>query len=650
MPTSIFFSGQRRFRPSVYSRVINNLSDQATPATGNIALVGDFPQLQQATPVRFTNSLDLADYMRGTNSDIETASALMFKPLENDGTINSLTVVNAGASTQASTSNGGLKVKARLWGVDGNRLKVKIASNADDSSLYDIEVFEGVVSREKVIALGDGTVASLKYTPAQANETLTRMTLEIDSNDFNLNAGIDYLEATIQAGGDLLEGDAICNGQVTFTISSNQVAESEITITGLNQAGANTSEVITINTVALAGATFITTNAYSKITSITGTSTASFTGDIAVDFSLLNKTLIGIDSLEDTLNEINSLGDDMSGSFAVTTPATTLKGTDLDALAEASIFNTVSSFTADLITLIDWFSGSSFVEAEKLSNALITPSANAVRLIGGSKDAVISSADWQTAFDSIKRLDINIVVPFTDTLEFIQLASQHAIDSAIDAGYERNIWAGTASAQTIQQAFTGWSKQINDRNVAVTPQSIIVDGKTLDPRFTACLLAGIQGATSISEPMTRKKPTSAVTATSENFNREEEASTAIRRGLVIFADPSSTGLRVERSVTTWLKDDNPVYSEVSANESVNQSIRLLRSDLNAQIGTKVTSARRATVEKVAEKSLIEQKRNGIIKDFKDLTVILDGDVANVIYSLAVVEPLNFITVTANIVR
>ena len=64
----------------------------------------------------------------------------------------------------------------------------------------------------------------------------------------------------------------------------------------------------------------------------------------------------------------------------------------------------------------------------------------------------------------------------------------------------------------------------------------------------------------------------------------------------------------------------------------------------------MTEARRAAVQKVAEKSLGEQKRNGIIKDFRDLTVTLEGDVANVIYSLAAVEPLNFITVTANIVR
>lgn len=649
MPTSIFFNGQRRFRPSVYARVINNLTEQATPATGNLALVGDFPQLQQATPVRFTNSLDLADYMRGTNGDIESAAALMFKPLEGDGTIDSLTLVSAGESTQASITNGGLKVKSRLWGVDGNRLKVKITSNADDSSLYDLEVLEGVVSREKVVALGDGAVASIQYTPAQT-ETFSAMTLEVSATDFNIDASASYLEATVQAGGDLFEGSSPCNGQVTLTVIDAQAAQSEFNVVGLNLAGVVASEAITVPAAAQAGDTFVTTTAFSQVSNVNATSAGSFAGAARVDFNLFSKTLESIDSLEDTLNEIKSLGDEMSGAFTVTTPAATLAGEDLDALASGSIFSVNRNFTADRATLFSWFNGSAFVEPEKVSNAAVTPSASAVRLTGGSKDTVISDSDFQAAFDSIKRLDVNIVVPFSNQASVAKLAAQHAIDAAQDAGSERNVWVGTSSAQTIQQAYAGWVKELNDRNVAVTPQSIKVDGKTLDPRFTACLLAGIQGATSISEPMTRKRPTSAVTGTSENFKREDDASLAIRRGLVIFADPSSTGLRVERSVTTWLKDDNPIYSEVSANESVNQSVRLLRADLTAQIGAKVTSARRAAVQKVAEKSLIEQKRNGIIKDFRDLTVTLEGDVANVIYSLAAVEPLNFITVTANIVR
>lgn len=649
MPTSIFINGQRQYRPSVYARVINNLTAQNEPATGNLAIVGDFPQLKQATPVRFTNSLDLADYMRDTNLELATISPLVFNPLDTDSTINSLTLVSANESTQASTTNGGLKVKSRLWGTDGVRLKVRIASNASDATLFDVEVIEGIVTRESVTGLGESNIASLAYTSAPANESFTRMTSTIDADNFLVNAGADYLELAVQAGGDLFEGTSIANGNLTLTVKADQSAESTFTISGLNLAGIATSEVITVPATALTDETFVTANAYSRVDSIDGTSSGSFEGNLEVDFNLFSKSLDAITSFEDTLNEVKALDDDLSGTFTVSTPALTVKGTDLDAVT-GSIMGATLNFTNDLITLADWFNGSAFVEAEKVSNTAITTSANATRLLGGTSDTVVSSSDWQSAFDAIKRLDINIVVPFNNDLEIMKLASQHAIDSANDAGYERNVWAGTPSNQTITQAFSGYAKELNDRNVAITLQSIIVNGVTLDPRYTACLLAGMQGATSISEPLTRKKPNASVTGTVENFKREEEASLAIRKGLVFFADPQNTGLRVERSVTTWLKDDNPVYSEVSANESMNQSIRLLREALQAQIGTKVTSARRSAVQKVAESALSEQKKNGIIKNFTDLIVTLDGDLCKVTYSLATVEPLNFITVTANIVR
>jgi hypothetical protein len=230
------------------------------------------------------------------------------------------------------------------------------------------------------------------------------------------------------------------------------------------------------------------------------------------------------------------------------------------------------------------------------------------------------------------------------------LVAKHAVKAAEEAGYERNVWVGTTADISIANAFSLYTKKFNDRNVAVTPQSITVDGDSLDPRFTAALLAAIQGSTPIATPLTRKRPTAAVTATSEGFNREEQADLAIRRGLVFFADPSNTGLRIERSVTSWLSDDNPVWSEVSANESVNNCIREVRFALQDQVGEAITAGRDKDVQRVAENTLFDLKRNGLIADFRDLSVAIQGDVANVVFSVAALEPLNFITVTTNVVR
>lgn len=651
MPSSIFFNGQRRYRPSVYTRVVNNLGESSGAATGNIAVVGDFPQLKQATPVRFTRQSDMVDYFRGTNGEIADLASLMFKPLAGAGAPDSITLVSVNESTQASTTNNGLKVKSRLFGADGNRVSVKINANAVDSDLYDIEVRNAGVEVESVIGLGEGEVASLLYTNAGAGEFFTDMKLSLDGTDMLLVGELLCNNALVQGGADLFGGaDSFAAGAVTITISDNQTAESTITLEGLDETGAAASETITIGAAAQAGDEFVSTTVFSSLTT-SSTTAGSFVGTLTISFPLFDKALADISNLEDELNAIVALNDEVTGDFSASNPATIIAGEDLDNLSATSCYGASASMKADLSAIISWMSGSSFVEGERLTaNTAPSTSANFTRLSGGSKDAAVSASDWTDALDSIKRIDINILVPFTSNQGNQAQALAAAVEAAEEAGYERNVWVGTDASQTIENAFANWSKKFNDRNVAVAVQSIEVGGKTLDPRFTAALLAAMQGATPIAEPLTRKQPTALVTATDENFDREEEAALAIRRGLVIFADPSNIGLRVERSVTTWMKDDNPIYSEVSANESMNNCIREVRAALQAQIGSRITSAKVGDVKRVAQNTLNNLKKNGLIANFRDLSVSLEGDAANVVFSVAAIEPLNFITVTANVVR
>ena len=650
MPSSIFFNGQRRFRPSVYARVVNNLGDTSAPATGNIAIVGDFPQLKQATPVRFTRQSDLVDYFRGTNGEVSDLAELMFKPLDGEGAPTSLTFVGVGESTQASLTNNGLKIKSRLWGADGNRLSVKIDANANDADLYDIEVRNGGTSVESVAGLGDGVVASLTYTAAQANEFFTGMELSADG-DLEVNGLVACGNALVIGGADLFNGaDSLAAGPLTITIDTNQAAESTLTFEGLDEAGAVASEVVTIGAAAQAGDSFVTTTKFSLLNN-SSSAAAQFAGALTISVPVFSKALADVSNLETELNAIVDLNNDLTGSFAASLPATILKGSDLDKLSATTCFGAAAELKADLKSILAWLDGSSFVEGERLTaNTAPSTASTFSRLSGGSRDLAISAGDWTTALDSIKRLDINILVPFTETQANQAQALESAVEAAEEAGYERNVWAGTSANQTIANAFANWSKLFNDRNVAVAVQSIQFDGRTLSPKFTAALFAAIQGATPIAEPLTRKSPTSLVTATVENFDREAEAELALRRGLVILADPNGTGLRIERSVTTWMKDDNPIYSEVSANESMNNCIREVRAALQAEIGTRITSAKAGDVKRVAQNTLNDLKKNGLIADYRDLSVDLTGDVANVVFSVAAIEPLNFITVTANVVR
>ena len=647
MPTSIFFNGQRRYRPNVYTRVINNLGQATEAATGNIALVGDFPELKQATPIRFTSQLDFTEWFRGINPDLKTLSPLMFNPLDGDATITSLTVVSANNSTAASTTQSGIKISSRLFGVSGNRISTELTANAGDASLFDIKVKDAGVEKETVNAFGEGTIATIGYTIG-ANDFGSLFSV-MDDDGLEIHGGKLGTNAVIIAGSDLLNGlDTHAAGNITLTLTEDQTTTSTFSIVGLDQAGIPQGETINIPATALDNETFVSTTSFSRVTSITcTTNAATFVGDINVKVPLFYKTRAEITDLEATLAELVSLNSEIAGTFDTTAPASVVTGAMLDNNTQ-QISVGDQSLTINTHSLFGWFNGSEYVSAERVSN--VAPTTFTARLTGGSKASSLSASDWQAALDIIKREDINIISPFTDDQPTQALVATHAVTAAQEAGYERNVWVGTAAATSISNTFTTYSKAFNDRNVAVTNQSITVGGVSLDPRFTAALFAAMQGATPIATPLTRKRPTTLVTATTENFNREEDAGLAIRRGIVFFADPSNTGLRIERSVTTWLKDDNPVYSEVSANESVNNCIREVRSSLQSQVGTAITAGRSTEVQRVAQNTLFDLKKNGLIADYRDLSVTLVGDAANVVFSLAALEPLNFITVTTNVVR
>lgn len=648
MPTSIFFNGERRFRPNVYTRIINNLGAANGLATGNIAIVGDFPQLKQATPVTFSNALDFNDFFRETNQDLVKLGKLMFNPLDVDGSITSLTVVSMNDATVAKFEDNGLKVLSRLYGIDGNRIKVAISANADDAELYDIKVFDGVIEVESIEGIGEGNIASVSYTKAAGNaETFSTVNMINDDSRLSIQGLILGAGAVVNTGQNFVNAAAPCVSNISLSCTNDQTADMTFNIVGLGESGQAVGESITIPNGTLSSATFITTAVFSEISSITKTAGGNLIGNLSVSLDIFSADHVDSPNIEDRLNEIVALNGDLSGDFAITAPAAITAGGDLDAVA-VRIDVTAGNLTADLKYIIEWLNGSAYVSAERLSVGS-APSLTTTRLTGGSKDSAPVASDWTTAFTSIKRSDLNIVVPFSSETAVAQQAQTHALEAAQEAGFERNVWFGTAAGSSIANTFAV-AKTLNDRNIAITNQSITVEGVSLDPKFTACLFAAMQGATPIAEPLTRKRPLAIVTATSEGFQREDQADLAIRRGIVFFADPSNTGLRVERSVTTWLKDDNPVYSEVSANESLNFTVRQVRLATQSQIGTKIVSGKKGDVERVVTNALVSLKTNGIIRDFADLSVNLIGDTANVAFSVATVEPLNFITITTTVVR
>jgi hypothetical protein len=253
---------------------------------------------------------------------------------------------------------------------------------------------------------------------------------------------------------------------------------------------------------------------------------------------------------------------------------------------------------------------------------------------------------------------IQIVVPFTDDVTVHEKVKNHCKDAAEISGLHRNAWVGATKEKTLAEIKSSWVNVLNDKNIAIVGQGIsfqrtnaagnILTINKADPQWLALMLACMQGCTAIAEPLTNKKPN--IVSTSEVFNPLKEASQAIQNGIVILTNAGGLGNRVERSVTTHVKDNNFVYSEVSANESLNTCLRDVKFSLQEEIGSKAVASAANDVSTIVTNRLITQRNLSIIRDFRKVTAVAVGDYINVSFELAVVEPLNFIIVNAKFGR
>jgi hypothetical protein len=168
--------------------------------------------------------------------------------------------------------------------------------------------------------------------------------------------------------------------------------------------------------------------------------------------------------------------------------------------------------------------------------------------------------------------------------------------------------------------------------------------------WTAVIMAGIQAGTAIATPLTRKS-VDILKTHENNWSPVTDLEAAIDSGFILIGR-NRLGFFVERSVTTWSEDDNPIFSEVSANESVNTCIRDLRNFVEGRIGDANDAGMAELVKQIVITRLNQQVLDSVIKayDKTSLLVTDQGDRLRVDIRIAAVEPLNFILIHAEVVR
>jgi hypothetical protein len=654
MPSSIFFNGRKNYRAGVYVSAEELLTADTGITGGNVAVVGDFPIFEQNSINTFVDADSMLEATQGGKTTRGTSmldvAQVAFNPLVGAiANIDSLSIINVRETTQASLAVDGVTLKSKLWGNEGNSKKFKLSADSADATKWQFSIKDGGLEVETGTGIGFGEVASLSYDNAGFYTTAS---VEITSSLFkigytkNVSAGANNSSTTVTWG-------KTHSGAVSFKTTVALAGGQSVVISGIDSAGVTTTETVAMGTAL--DAVVSSTKSWNEITSFVFTSTGgSPVGNVLISGLAKSLSLDGIDDLEALLSGIVQEDDD----FTAVLPSVSLKGEDLDALSLSQIKNSSAAFTADTAALIDALSGSTYITAVKSSNAKITATVDYESLSGGGEASSIPASNWSTALEDTLYKGIQILVAWTDNVTIHEKFKAHCKEAAEISGYNRNCWVGATAGKTLAEIHSGWVTVLNDRNMAICGQGITFNRTNSDstvslvkknePQWLALMLACMQGCTAIAEPLTNKKPN--VIDTIQVFKPLKEAEDAIRKGIVILSNAGGLGNRVERSVTTHIKDNNFVYSEVSANESLNTCLRDVKYYLQDKIGSKAVASAKQDVLSLVIARLTTQRSNSIIKDFRKVTVTASGDYINVGFELAVVEPLNFIIVNAKFGR
>jgi len=479
------------------------------------------------------------------------------------------------------------------------------------------------------------------------------------------------LLGSVGFGGDRVNGlsyewsqsEAMSSGEATFDVSDmasdgalsvslSTTAHTQsvvVAITGADLSGASASATLTF---AAGNADAQVTAAFGRIDSVSAISDdASYAGSVVVDGS---KAFAPADYA--SLREMWGALDQLPSVTATYLAAREYDADAFDADTSADVSGSVNalSFRCDLQEIIEALASSQLVTAERPTLGTLSlveqTSGSSVSLLSGGAVSAVSLSDWTDALTTIESADLQIIVAWSDAADVHAEVATHLRAAAL-AGRERNAWVGSSANESLS-ALNTRAKALNNRNIALVGQQVRLtaptgEAVTRPPQWLALMLAGMQAGSPIATPLTRKAPN--VLDVFGAWDADRDAAQAIRSGVTTLSR-GPLGWRVERSVTTWLRDDNPIYSEVSANESVNTSVRDLRAGLDGFIGEPNRSLTANRIKSIVEARLNRQVLDGVIKNFRNVVLEDLGDTLRVNYEVAAVEPLNFISVTASVNR
>jgi hypothetical protein len=377
---------------------------------------------------------------------------------------------------------------------------------------------------------------------------------------------------------------------------------------------------------------------------------------VNVDFSLYT-------TVQRAVDYINTR--DGFTATALASNATTLATTDLDfedpSDPQTAIFpGGPVEFFADLNAFIAAINaGSGLIDAARATGARKVPANTASALfLAGGVEGTTTITQWQEAFNLLRSRRVTTIVPLTRDPAVHALLATHLIERAGRLRSEANGYVGIATAGGAGETLANIRSQIQvlgTRHVSALSQEMqrfdpdTGDATWYPPHFFGTIAAGMQAGSPIGEPLTRKRPLVTDIRNDSSWSVENDTETLIDAGAMIAEKVDNVGIRFVRSVTTYLADDNVVFSEMSANESANTAVFEFRRALELKIGQRGLSGTVNAIKGLANDVLGRLVDDDIIVAYRSLQVEQVGDVFPVSCEIAPVLPINFIPITVHLV-
>lgn len=382
------------------------------------------------------------------------------------------------------------------------------------------------------------------------------------------------------------------------------------------------------------------------------------TGAAADNLTLDLNTYNTIQALADAINSFNVAGINKYTATILTSKPKEDLTLDADALTVADIKATAGTVTSNLQAIVTGINKSSgYVQASKVVSTGLVPDNTGWTFLTGASDGTTTNTDWDTCFDLLKTMQIDLIVPLTSQASIHAKADAHCTymsgpngksERRCFVGGALQTWTNEAGRLTAIAAIQTAVNAINsDRtmNVGLGCKQYDPNGniKLYPAYITACMYAGLAGGSSPVEPLTRKYLR---TLGLEVNLRISEIETLLEGGAAIPIPDAvrGAGYVVARQLTTWNQNDDLFRIEFSVGRGADYVAREVRKRHEDLIGKPGTEGLDITIVNVTNAVLEAAKREGYIRNYKpELTQLrVDGTIRYIDYYAEPILPVNWI--------